>query len=480
MDNERRPHPLLRALALAVPLLLGVCGLMASGERLLDALFAGVAMYALNYQDPPPNLLVELARWSAPLATASGVFLAFGAAPRRLQAAWRYRRGGSVAVYGPEEGRAPLLAALGPRGIDGGEAPSGRLLPAGRYILLGDERESLALYTRCQPQLAGHEVFVRCSSLPAQAAAPAGLHLFCPEETAARLYWKEHPLYPLSAERGHRLQIVLLGFGRLGEELLTRGLQNNIFAPGQCIAYHVFGDTALFAAAHTELGRIGDPVRFHPEPWYESLALLEQADLVLVAEQQAQTALLQQLLFATRRARFTVFAADPALAGLLDGQQRLTLLDWRAAAQSPEEILSDRLLDRAMRINLRYAHLYGGVEETEAALRQEWAKLDSFTRYSNISAADYHEVRCAMLAAQELPGSGAPLPADCLEQLAELEHIRWCRYHFLNNWQPGQPANGKAKDPALRLHTDLVPYAALSEPDKEKDRENIRILMALG
>lgn len=479
MEEERRGAKVLRLLALAAPLIFGVCGFLQAGEGMLQALFISVSLYTLEYQDLPANLLIELARWTAPLATASGVFLAFGAVRQRLRNAWRCRRGSSVAVYGPLTRRAPLLKALGRRSIDGGNDLAGRFVRAQRYILLGEEQENFTFYTTHAPRLANSEVWLQCSSLPAQSAAPAGLHLFCPEETAARLYWKEESLYPLARARGGRLRLAFIGFGRLGEELLSAGLQNNVFAPDQRIEYHIFGPDGNFAALHTGLEEISDPVLFHPEPWQQSLPLLEEADLVLVPEQQDQPALVRALLLALRAQRLTVFAADPALLGLLDGQQRLCLFDWRGKAQGLDAILSDALFLRAKRINLRYALLYGEVaEENEKNREERWRALDAFTRCSNISAADYHDVRLAMLAEWgEAPNALSP---ERLEELAELEHIRWCRYHWLNNWRYGQPANGRAKDAANRIHADLVPYEQLTEEEKEKDRSNIRLLCELG
>ncbi len=45
--------------------------------------------------------------------------------------------------------------------------------------------------------------------------------------------------------------------------------------------------------------------------------------------------------------------------------------------------------------------------------------------------------------------------------LAQLEHIRWSRYHDLHNWTWGP---GK-KDLARRTHPDLTPYSRLSRAD---------------
>ena len=82
-----------------------------------------------------------------------------------------------------------------------------------------------------------------------------------------------------------------------------------------------------------------------------------------------------------------------------------------------------------------------------------------------------------MMEAKGLPADAGALSQAELERLAELEHIRWCRYHLLNNWQYGTPDNGKNKDAVRRIHTLLVPYAALPEAEKEKDRENIRVML---
>lgn len=467
----KRSFSISKLLLLALPLLLGLIGLLESGESFANALFYSVCMYTLNYQDVPPNLWVEIGRWLAPLATASGVLMAASAIRAQIRVYLRYRLGTSVAVYGPESEKEALLDQLDRQGIDGGE----RFVRAHRYILLGEE--SFDFYTQNQKKLEGKEVYLKCSALPAQAVSSSCLHLFCPEETAARLFWKELALYELSAARSHRLNIVFVGFGCLGENLLTYGLQDNIFAPDQHIAYHIFGADDLFAATHPQLEQISDPVVFHTEPWYHQLPLLETADVVLVLEQEGQMVLLQNLLLATAGPQFHVFASDSVNINLLEGQRRLNIIPWMKKAQSLDYIFSDTLYRRAKSVNLRYAHIYSGIEENQQNSEEQWALLDSFTRYSNISAADYHEIRLAMLGSLGVEASEEALSPELLELLSELEHIRWCRYHYLNNWRRGTPENGKRKDPDLRIHADLIPYQELTDGEKEKDRENIRVML---
>lgn len=462
-------------LFLLLPLAAGIYGFaVLEGTPLLDSVFMSVTMYVLNYGDTPPNFLVEIARWTAPLATASGVALAVSFLREWVTARWKYLRGDSVAVYGPEEEKAPILAQLGRRGVDGHD----RFLKADRYILLYDERENFAFYQANAGRLRDCRVYLR-STLPAQSVARPELKLFCAEELAARLYWRQRDVYSLWRASSGAMRIVLLGFGRLGEELVCQGLQNSIFSPDQRIEYHIFGACAQFLATHTSLPMITDPVVCHDEPWFQALPLLEDADLVLVLWQEEQPALLQRLLSTLGRGKIDVFSTEEPALELLDQRARLRLFPWRQQAQQLPYVMDDVLYRRAKRINLRYCHLYGGTEETEENMEKEWARLDAFTRYSNVSAADYHELRLQMMAARNIPlDPEAIAPAD-MELLAELEHIRWCRYHFLNNWRQGQPESGKAKDPARRIHALLCPYGQLPEGEKEKDRENIRVLLSL-
>ena len=61
------------------------------------------------------------------------------------------------------------------------------------------------------------------------------------------------------------------------------------------------------------------------------------------------------------------------------------------------------------------------------------------------------------------------------EEQAELEHIRWCRFLYLNYYTFGVPNNGKKRDDFKRIHKDLVDYRDLDPVEKLKDLEAIRI-----
>lgn len=473
MKNSNR---CLKFILLLLPAAIGMLGfLIDRSVSFGDAVYRCVTMYVINYTETPPNALVDIARWLAPIATTSGILLAVSSVNARVRAWLVSRRADSFAVYGDAAQQDVLLEQLGSRGIRGGD----RLVRAGNYILAGAEQDNLVFYARHRAQLQDKPVYLRCSSRQTLTEIGANVKCFSPEELASRLFWKETFLYPFSAARGHRFSIALIGFGALGEELLYWGLQNNLFDPQQEITYHVFGDCSAFLDLHPGLKEIRDRVVPHDEPWHAAADVLQDAGLILVLEQERQFELLQKLLLLPRLAGIVCFSAQDDFSDLFGEGQRVRFFPWLERASRIENITEDRMVRLAKTVNLRYAHLYGGTEETEENLEAEWKALNTFTRYSNISAADYHEMRLRILEHQGLPPRFAALPAAVQGQMAELEHERWCRYHYLNNWSYGVPENGARKDPALRIHSDLVPYSALSEAERKKDYDTVGVMMSI-
>jgi len=120
-----------------------------------------------------------------------------------------------------------------------------------------------------------------------------------------------------------------------------------------------------------------------------------------------------------------------------------------------ENIKTDKLYQNAIALNQQY------VDRHHSA---EWGELNGFLRNSNISAADYGEVIRDLLQKRI---------SD--EELAELEHIRWCRFSFLNYWKYGVPENGRNKDEDKKIHKCLVPFGELDAVEKQKDMDMIHM-----
>ena len=103
-----------------------------------------------------------------------------------------------------------------------------------------------------------------------------------------------------------------------------------------------------------------------------------------------------------------------------------------------------------------------------------WHAIDEDLRQSNRERAD-HVVYLLGRMGYAIDESRTDTPSqvsfgrETLEQLARLEHMRWTAERRLAWW-----SFGAIRDNALRRHPLLVPYDALEESEKEKDRQTIR------
>ena len=137
-------------------------------------------------------------------------------------------------------------------------------------------------------------------------------------------------------------------------------------------------------------------------------------------------------------------------------------------------------IERAKMINSAYSGDYSRKEN-------DWIKLSSFTKGSNICSAAFVKMHRENYANKME-----------MRKMAEIEHIRWCRYHLIHGWKYGDPLdadknpiafseiayaeaaknprnwdeNGKSlvetKDVNAKWHTCLVSYDELSMVEKIK------------
>jgi hypothetical protein len=106
-----------------------------------------------------------------------------------------------------------------------------------------------------------------------------------------------------------------------------------------------------------------------------------------------------------------------------------------------------------------------------------WPQLSFEYQEDNRSAADHFWAKARDLNLRIVPGSAAtaPLPvaAPELEKLAAAEHRRWCADRALFGWRVG-PERAETR----HLNPALVPWSALGDEEREREREELRTMPA--
>jgi hypothetical protein len=109
---------------------------------------------------------------------------------------------------------------------------------------------------------------------------------------------------------------------------------------------------------------------------------------------------------------------------------------------------------------------------------QAWDELTENLRDANRAAAEHAPILFAATGFRIVPAQPgtamATLSPEELERLARVEHRRWIADRIDRGWR-----YGAIRDDPRMLHPLLVPYDDLSEENKQKDRNNVRTLLAI-
>ena len=144
----------------------------------------------------------------------------------------------------------------------------------------------------------------------------------------------------------------------------------------------------------------------------------------------------------------------------------------------PEMLLQERhdVLARSIHDFYLEGRLTDGAQIGAHASMREWEDLPESFRDDNRLVADCYQLKLRDLGARLADGAGPPLRLHDteLEDLARAEHDRWMAAKLATGW-----TGGPVRDDTARIHPDIVPYEALSEPIKDLDREQIRMMTRL-
>ncbi len=285
---------------------------------------------------------------------------------------------------------------------------------------------------------------------------------------------------------------------------------------------NVVGDAHAASGASTTAE--GDSITFMDASWTNCIELFEDADRVIVCGAYAENPQIASQLLSLTCGEVHVLCADKSYERLFNvkfrgtNKNRVTLFGMKSSLLTSAFVMDERnhnngklhdvfyglstercnacprcknhadwgeitqSSDDEQREAIRDNRLKALGDDMSGCLRcplflESWHEgMSGFLRRSNYAVAAHDAVKYRLLQERGFEVSEAMTLEQCSErymeldnalrdELQEIEHIRWMRFHFMNNWEYAD-----VRDNNRRRHPDLVPYAKLTG-DKSKDAD---------
>ena len=324
--------------------------------------------------------------------------------------------------------------------------------------------------------LSGHE-------LAEGAGSPVRVEFFNLADAAARMMLESTPPFPPGTRTPH---VVVAGVDGLGEGVIlhvARAWLGERPDPVSRMRLTLAGpdaeaDRARLLARHPRLGGICDVRAWPPDddgpPVTAAYVCVDPEGRAVATALGLRSSLPVPVVVAVHDERSGVASALHADSGVTPFG-----VIWRA--MTPDSVTSgaNEVLARAKHAQyVRDERARGNTPETNPSMAP-WHELGESLRQSNRRFAEGvgAKLREAGLVVVPAPladpaAAEAVLPEEQVEALAIAEHERWCSDLVADGWSHG----AGPKDPERKLHPSLVPWAQLSEDEREKDREPVRAL----
>ncbi len=445
-----------------IPLILGMVGYaqvedMSWGERF----YAAAALYWVNPVSDDVNIWIIIAEITGAMVSASVILnLVFAVFREFGQLLIRFTRD-SKAVYSDNDWGHDLAKRL-KHGYHCDDPLCEQVERTKNHIFMyTDDMTNMNLYTIHKKALKGSNVYILLQNtdpylLGATNEKEISVHFFNIYELMARHYWKQNSFY----ENRHKpvIKVAIVGFGKVGEGIFKYGYMNNIYSLNQRFEYHIWGCSGTDAEFYQSLSFVNeDAVFIHENEAIQDAKLMVDMDRIILTE-NTQSELLQALLHLNATMPIHCYYPFP-----------LRLMDFYAAENvksvgcienylTEDTVINERLDQQAKYFNydysLRYSNTVAPADYKKRA-EEAWRDLDGFKKGSNVARADHYWIE------KKLREDEPDIPE---ETYWRIEHIRWCRFHFINHWSYAPVRNNQ-----MRHHPLLVPFDQLSREEQEKD-----------
>lgn len=448
-----------------VPLVVGFFGyLKAFGYKdYLHAFYCSISLYVLNLGSDATNGLIHFARFSAALATSAVVLNRFSTIMKHLFALLVPLSTLDVTAVYTDSDKYDYL-----------DKEKGCILSKDKIflhcsnqILMFKDFDNLDFYeqNRHDFELKNRITYMQIEEIDPYMLRDSSIRYFSINETIAREFWRKYDLCEYIDKKTGEVSasIAIIGFSSLGKHILRQGILNNLYSVNQKIEYHIYGDDGLFESQHEDWNSVlmnGDSCYFEKDEQID-LCKLKDIDRVIITDETKLE--LCQMIMSVYPEKEVFFYSSKSR----NLEERL-LGNLHEFGNNEDFVTLDNITSGAM-YKAAY-ELNEDYNKKHPQYAKSWEKLSGFTKGSNITSVDYHLIRCKINSVRKELGL-SEFREEITGDAPRLEHIRWCRYHFLNNWKYADIKENK--DSAKKLHKYLRPYDELEENIQQNDVDTI-------
>ena len=378
----------------------------------------------------------------------------------------------------------------------------GAFIKARRYILLfKDDYNAITFYETTIRQYADRRkalVYINLNNISRQNVRGENFVTININDTIARTEWKSNEWLSHASEKLKTcgiLRVAIVGNSVLAEKMIEHALCLNILGEKGSIEYHIWGCGDRFISKHHVICNKIYPDKIIIHKGYGedkssgtySIKDFEGMDDIFLCEDESNNLQLAADILAYTNATDNIVSPT----NLYIRADSKTAIHFLETSISSKRICffgtndlgnsllkdavtnADTLEELGQKVN---AYYYKIKDEDILGRRKKWLESSSFDKASSISSADYREV-LRFLKNRKIED----------ELLPELEHIRWCRFSYLYNWERceewgyGNKVDQTKKDEmrSFHRHQDLVPYNDLPDEEKRKDLRIIKDILEI-
>lgn len=456
---------------------LGTMAYLHAGEAWYDATYYTLQMFFMNYSEPDKaGPLLYFIRFACPIMTFTGLFSVMWGLVKKFSDRITLLFPDATAIYYDVEPEESVVKSFRHAILCGTRIRKAR----SQVLMFSNDRDDLSFYANNRHKFRKNsKTYIMLDQTNSNLLAESNVHYFNAYEIIARLYWKERNLLPYLKNNSCNVKIALIGFGTLGQKLLEYGLINNLYCLNQTIEYHIWGDSKVYREVLGTFDMMNnDRVVFHDESWKDSFSNLQTFDRIILSG-KPNLEMIQSFLSLDNHTEIDCYNPQGILLSNMFANEHLNTFGETEKILTEENIKTDKLYLDAKKLNFNFAILYDNKKgyswqspNRNKIMEQLWQNLNGFTKGSNIACTDYHEIRKLIMQSDHLTAD--TLSEAQMETLAELEHIRWTRYHFVNHW-----TYAKLRDNQNKHHPSLIAFHKLSAKEQSKDKEMIQMLFEL-